>query len=180
MIRGIAIGTFDLFHEGHVNFLRECKNRCGHLTVALNTDEFAARYKRPPVIPLGGRFACVRACRYVNDVLTNTGDEDSRKVINYCGADVVFHGDDWQGEDFLRQLGVTQEWLDLVKVRIEYVPYFPATSTSEIIERIRGERTCGFCEECGIALMIGNNPDRPTPVSSCGREACDEMYGRHV
>lgn len=139
MVRGIAIGTFDLFHEGHVNFLKECRSRCDHLTVALNTDEFAARYKRPTIIHLGGRSFVLRSCRYVDNVLVNVGDEDSRKVINYCGADVVFHGDDWQGEDFLKQLGVTQEWLDLVKVRIEYVPYSGLTSTSEIIERIKGE-----------------------------------------
>ena len=38
-------GTFDLFHRGHANFLRQCKEIGDHLTVSLNTDEFIYRYK---------------------------------------------------------------------------------------------------------------------------------------
>jgi len=43
-------GTFDLFHAGHVEFLRRCSD-LGRVLVSLNTDEFIEEYKgKPPVI----------------------------------------------------------------------------------------------------------------------------------
>jgi cytidyltransferase-like protein len=33
-------GTFDMFHYGHMNFLRECQ-KYGPVIVSLNTDDFA-------------------------------------------------------------------------------------------------------------------------------------------
>lgn len=185
MVRGIAIGTFDLFHAGHVNFLKECSARCDILTVAVNTDEFAARYKRLPVIPFEERLAIIYSLFCVDAAVKNLGDEDAKEVICLANANVVFHGDDWQGEGFLKQLGVTQEWLDFVGVRIEYVPYSGITSTSEIIERIvygdyhqkfsghleKGDY-CGFCKTCGKTLVIGDNPDYPTLVMPCENETC--------
>ena len=46
-------GTFDLFHSGHVNLLKRCKDLAGDwgsVVVSLNTDEFIQQYKgKPPV-----------------------------------------------------------------------------------------------------------------------------------
>jgi cytidyltransferase-like protein len=38
-------GTFDLFHYGHVNFLKKCYSVCETVIVALNTDDFVQKYK---------------------------------------------------------------------------------------------------------------------------------------
>ena len=40
-------GTFDLFHSGHVQFLRRCAD-LGRVVVSLNTDEFVKSYKPYP------------------------------------------------------------------------------------------------------------------------------------
>jgi len=46
-------GTFDLFHPGHVNFLKNCKKIGDYVIVSLNTDEFIERYKKSkPIILL--------------------------------------------------------------------------------------------------------------------------------
>jgi glycerol-3-phosphate cytidylyltransferase len=127
-------GTFDLFHPGHVNFLRQC-DRHGRVTVALNTDEFAARYKRPPIFTLEERIEILRACRYVDRVIVNEGDEDSGPAILASGASLVAHGDDWSGESYLRQLGISQRWLDENGIRLLYVPYTQGVSSSEVIDR---------------------------------------------
>ena len=43
-------GTFDIFHYGHINFLRQCSKLADSVIVSLNTDEFIKEYKgRPPV-----------------------------------------------------------------------------------------------------------------------------------
>jgi glycerol-3-phosphate cytidylyltransferase len=42
-------GTFDLFHAGHINFLKRCSEIAGvdgSVTVSLNTDEFIYEYKK--------------------------------------------------------------------------------------------------------------------------------------
>ena len=41
-------GTFDLFHSGHVNLLKKCKEVAGingKVIVSLNTDEFIKKAK---------------------------------------------------------------------------------------------------------------------------------------
>jgi cytidyltransferase-like protein len=44
-------GTFDIFHYGHINFLRQCSLLADEVIVSLNTDEFIKEYKgRPPIM----------------------------------------------------------------------------------------------------------------------------------
>ena len=38
-------GTFDVFHYGHMNFLRQCSKIADRVVVSLNTDEFIEYYK---------------------------------------------------------------------------------------------------------------------------------------
>jgi len=35
---GFTVGVWDLFHEGHLNFLKKCKNHCNYLFVGIMTD----------------------------------------------------------------------------------------------------------------------------------------------
>jgi glycerol-3-phosphate cytidylyltransferase len=134
-------GTFDLFHSGHINFLSRCAEY-GKVVVALNTDQFAARYKREPILSLAERYDAVEACRFVDKVFVNIGNEDSWITINTMPADCkikyIAHGDDWTGESLLKQLNVSQPWLDEKGIQMLYIPYTEGISTSEIIRRIKG------------------------------------------
>jgi glycerol-3-phosphate cytidylyltransferase len=135
MSRVLALGTFDLFHPGHVLFLEAAREQGTSLIVAVNTDEFAARYKRPPIMTLGERMTVVAACWCVDRVIVNTGCEDAKPAIIESGADVIVHGDDWTGGSYLDQLSVTPEWLADHKVQVVYVPYTQGISTSEVRDR---------------------------------------------
>lgn len=129
-------GTFDLFHPGHVNLLREA-SRFGQVTVGLNTDEFAARYKRKPIMTLGERMVVVSACRWVSHVIVNEGDEDSKPAILRARARYVVHGSDWQGNSLMDQMGLTKEFLDENNIMLVYVPYTVGVNSSDLIERCR-------------------------------------------
>jgi cytidyltransferase-like protein len=133
-------GTFDLFHYGHAKFLEECSKH-GKVIVSLNTDDFASRYKREPILSIGERMESLRACKWVDDVCLNIGDEDSGYTIDFLSnlnIKYIAHGDDWTGEALMGQLGISQEWLDRNGIKMLYIPYTAGISTSDIIGRIKG------------------------------------------
>lgn len=134
-------GTFDLFHYGHARFLEQC-SKYGRVIVAINTDDFCERYKRKPVLTLGERIESVAACKWVDEVIVNIGDEDSGVTIDTIKDKKVTHiahGDDWTGDSLIEQLGISQEWLDERGISMLYVPYTKGISTSDIIGRINGD-----------------------------------------
>jgi len=148
-------GTFDLFHYGHARFLEQCAQH-GKVIVAINTDDFCDRYKRKPVLTLGERIESVRSCRWVDDVITNIGDEDSGLTIDTIRdkeVKYIAHGDDWTGASLIDQLGISQEWLDERDISMLYIPYTKGISTSDIIGRVRGDVHSG----CDCSRERGGN-----------------------
>lgn len=128
-------GTFDCLHRGHLNLFSQAGKVARRVVVGLNTDEFATRYKRKPVIPFDDRFAVLNVCRLVDEVVTNTGCEDSKPSILRSRADVIGHGDDWTGSGLMVQMGLTAEWLHEHNIRLVYLSYTKGVSTSRILER---------------------------------------------
>lgn len=130
-------GTFDLFHAGHVRLLSRA-SEIGPVTVSLNRDEFARDYKRRlPVMSLPERFEVVASCMFVDHVMVNDGDADSRPAILASDAKVIVHGDDWEHDGLLHQLGVTSDWLYDHGIALRLLPSTPSVSTTEILNRIR-------------------------------------------
>jgi len=134
-------GTFDLFHYGHARFLEQC-SKYGKVIVAINTDDFCERYKRKPVLTLGERIESVAACKWVDEVIVNIGDEDSGVTIDTIKDKKVTHiahGDDWTGDSLIEQLGISQEWLDERGISMLYVPYTKGISTEINLTSLRHE-----------------------------------------
>ena len=132
-------GTFDLFHYGHVNLLRQCREiaKGGKVTVALNTDNFVASYKQPPVCSLEERMAVVQSCRYVDEVIVNWGGADSKAAILSVMPTLIVIGSDWKDKDYNAQMGFTDEWLVRHNMHVVYVPYTHTISTTELRERLK-------------------------------------------
>lgn len=135
-------GTFDCFHAGHANFLRQCRALAGAdgaVVVSLNTDEFILEYKRtPPVIEYGERAAVLEACRYVDLVVPNTGGRDSRPAILNVAPDIVAVGDDWERDAYFYQMGFNQGWLNENHIQLMFLPRYKGISTTEIRDRLKG------------------------------------------
>lgn len=127
-------GTFDLLHVGHVRLLRRAAE-LGEVWVGVNTDEFAARYKRPPVVPMEERIEMLNSLRVVAGTVINHHGENSRPAILRVNPRFIVHGDDWTGAAYMDQLGVTEGWLDQHGIEIRYLPYTEGVSTTDLIRR---------------------------------------------
>ena len=124
-------GTFDLFHAGHVNFLRKCSD-IGDTIVSLNTDEFIEEYKgKPPVCSYEERKQVLEACIYVHAVVPNSGGVDSKIAILSVMPDIVVIGSDWARKDYYKQMQFTQDWLDEKGIGLAYIPYTKGISTTK-------------------------------------------------
>ena len=69
-------GTFDILHWGHIELFKKAKEH-GTVIVSLNNDAFVERFKRKPILNYREREEMLNACKYVDEVIRNSGDEDS-------------------------------------------------------------------------------------------------------
>ncbi len=131
-----AIGVFDLFHRGHVEFLKQAAFLGLRLIVAINGDEKVAGYKRKPYNSENDRLEIVRACKYVDEAFILNG-YDNKEYIEKYQIDIIVHGNDWEIESYMKQLRVTKEYLQDRNVDVVLVPYTQGISTSGLISLIR-------------------------------------------
>jgi glycerol-3-phosphate cytidylyltransferase len=133
-------GTFDLFHIGHVRLLERCRELSGEsgmVIVSLNTDEFIEEYKgKPPIISYQDRAEVLLSCRYVDKVIPNFGNEDSKPAIIEASPDIIAIGSDWARKDYYKQMQFTQDWLDKLNISLIYIPYTQGISSTEIKARL--------------------------------------------
>jgi len=125
-----ADGVFDLFHAGHLEFLRKAKEAGGpgaFLLVGVITDEDAT-WKRAPIVPHGERVAVVSACKLVDGVVERPPIILTDTFLDSARVDIVVHGDDSLQEEFFRAA--------ISRGIMRYVPYTSGVSTSEIIARV--------------------------------------------
>jgi glycerol-3-phosphate cytidylyltransferase len=133
-------GTFDIFHYGHINFLRQCSLLADEVVVSLNTDEFIKEYKgKSPIMSYDEREKSLLSCKYVDRVVPNIGGADSKPSILDVKPNIIAIGDDWAGGNYYKQMNFTQQWLDDNNILLVYLAYTQGISTSEIKNRIKNE-----------------------------------------
>jgi len=132
-------GSFDLFHSGHVAFLKRCKELAGDgkVIVSLNTDEFIRAYKgKGLVMNFTERREVLKGCKYVDMVMPNYGGADSTVSIEMVKPDLIVIGSDWARRDYYTQMGFTQDWLDERGIGLVYIPYTAGISSTDIKARL--------------------------------------------
>ena len=122
----------DLFHFGHVNFLRQARDLGDYLLVGIHADEVVQSYKRKPIFTMEERVASVEGCRYVDEVIPNAPLTVSREWIEQHKIDIVVHGDDFT-DDLCKFCYKTPIEMGIFRT----VNYTPRISTSEIIARCK-------------------------------------------
>jgi cytidyltransferase-like protein len=85
----------DLFHEGHVNYLKQCKAIAPnvHLIVGLHNDETICSYKRAPICTMAERIAVVKSCIYVDEVVPDAPLQVTEQYMKTNSIGMVVHGD---------------------------------------------------------------------------------------
>lgn len=92
----VVTGGFDPLHSGHIEYFRAAKQLGDLLIVGLNSDEWLARKKGQPFMPLTERRIIVGSLKDVHCTMTFNDDDGSAKdlLINlkkeYPYAEIIF------------------------------------------------------------------------------------------
>ncbi|MFC2015047.1 adenylyltransferase/cytidyltransferase family protein [Chloroflexota bacterium] len=132
MIRVYADMVGDLFHFGHVEFLKKCRAFGDCLLVGISADENLETYKRKPILTMEERVASAAGCRFVDEVIPDAPWMMDRAFIEKHDIQIVVHGDDFPKEEMEYYYQVPIE-LGIFRT----VPYTKGISTTEIIGRIK-------------------------------------------
>ena len=74
---GFTCGSFDLLHPGHVLMLKDCKNVCDHLIVAVQIDPTLDRPdKNIPIQSIEDRVIMAKSIKYIDEVKTYTTEQE--------------------------------------------------------------------------------------------------------
>lgn len=132
-------GTFDILHYGHLKFLKQCKLISDKVIVSLNKDSFVEKYKGvKPIMSYKERYDSLSHCCYVDEIIENKYDSDSKRLIEEINPNIIAVGTDWAGKDYYSQMGFSQDWLEEMDIVLCYLPYGnTGISTSEIKNRIK-------------------------------------------
>ena len=76
MVRVYADIVGDLFHYGHVEFLRQARALGDYLLVGVCGDEVVGPNKRRPILTMVERVASVAGCRYLDTNIRRHGGAD--------------------------------------------------------------------------------------------------------
>lgn len=99
---GITFSTFDMLHAGHIAMLSEAKSHCDYLICGLQTDPTIDRpdTKNKPVQSIVERQIQLAACRYVDEVVVYSTEQDLVDLLLILPVDVRILGVEYEGKPF--------------------------------------------------------------------------------
>lgn len=128
----LVLGSFDVLHYGHIQFLSQAA-RLGDVTVGLGSDEYQRSYKHDPYLTWDERAQALYALGY--DVIERS-QVSIVPLLDELDPDYLVAGADWIGQPFLELSGVTAGDLSERNIGLVFLPRSHSMSTSEIVKRI--------------------------------------------
>ncbi|HNS03337.1 MAG TPA: adenylyltransferase/cytidyltransferase family protein [Anaerolineae bacterium] len=128
-------GCFDLLHRGHVDYLQRARALGDALAVGLNGDGSVRLLKGAgrPILPEADRAAVLAALRAV-DVVVIFHEPTAEALVAAVQPALYVKGGDW---DSTRRVPPEAAVALGYGGRVQYIPYLPGRSTSEIVAQIR-------------------------------------------
>ena len=104
MKKVITYGTFDLFHQGHYNLLKNAKELGDYLIVGVTSDEFdRSRGKLNVRDSLVTRIENVKRSGFADEIIVEETQGQKFRDIKKYNIDVFTVGSDWTGQfDYLK------------------------------------------------------------------------------
>lgn len=98
MRKVITYGTFDLFHQGHLNLLKRAKELGDYLIVGVTTEHFdEARGKVNVIDSVMERIENVRKTGLADEIIIEDHEGQKIEDIQKYGIDIFTVGSDWVG-----------------------------------------------------------------------------------
>lgn len=107
-------GIWDLFHRGHLEYIKSLRNYGRFVVIGVMGDEDTINYKRAPIFNQEDRTEIIRACRYVDEVICPAPLVLTEEFIRDHQIDLVVHAfadkeDEDKQEEFFKvpkQMGI--------------------------------------------------------------------------
>lgn len=122
----------DMFHSGHVRFLKRASELGDILIVGLNSDEDVISYKRMPIISLKDRTIVMESCKYVDKVISPCPLVITDVFLQEHNIDLVVHAhsEDDTSYNFMYTIPIKLN-------KFKRLDYTPDISTTYILNRIK-------------------------------------------
>ena len=131
-ITGFIASSFDIYHPGYALMLKECKDNCDYLVVALHENPKSAnKDKNSPVMSLHERFLVLKSIRYIDEVAPYKSESDLVNLLHFYKPDVRFLGSDYNSLEGRKKISGY-----FVCKNIYYVDRFHDYSSSAIRKKI--------------------------------------------
>jgi cytidyltransferase-like protein len=133
----------DLFHTGHVNYLRQCRAVADKvfLIVGIHSDATIQSYKRASVCTMEERVGVVEACKFVDQVLRDAPLRVTEEFMDEHAIDFVIHGTETPEAERQAMYDVP-----IGRGRYTEVPRTAGISTTELFDRIASRLAVDYTE----------------------------------
>ena len=129
----MKIGLFpmcaDVLHAGHILAIKEAKQNCDYLIVALNCKPEG----KQPIQSIYERYTQLCGVKWIDEIIPYEGKKDLELIVATIGYDIRFVGMDylgksWDGKDLEQTLGK----------EVHYLSRIHELSSTELKQRIKG------------------------------------------
>ena len=133
MVIGYTQGTYDMFHIGHLNLIKNAKKHCDYLIVGVNSDDLVLSYKnKKTIVPIEERVAIISELKSVDKVIV-TDTLDKIAIAKEMNVNKIFIGDDWKGNPRWEK---TKEDMAQIGIEVVFLPHTEGTSSTMLREKL--------------------------------------------
>lgn len=137
MVRVFCPGVFDVFHVGHLQYIKRASEAGDYLIVGVHDDREVKRCKGiEPVIPLAERMTIIEHLRCVDEVISYISIFQG-PLLKALRIDVLAVGEEYGHNDRFPMQVDTLKYCQQNGIRIVHIPRTPHVSSTQIRARLK-------------------------------------------